>query len=634
MKLGAEAIVAGIASGNINMSGIQTSTGLPLATMDLSETSNEAHQKHMLSVIALETHRRARLIAAPTDPETVKLALRENNEPITLFGENPADRRERLKVVLANQEIQKAIQVQGIVKVVESLSTSNGTSSLLTNTSSSSSSSVSMIGISDNTKSVLAPSLASSASTTATSTTTISSSSASYYTVNPTGQTVIGGNEITPTGQTEIIYSPALPELIQARYSIMQYSTARAQERLQQQQKVQQSSSTRHTSSTETNQYAIQEEYYAAKLYRNIKHMQANISQSADERPLTSCALLPGHQSSSSSSRTNPCTLLATGGWNTVIRLWNTQTTTNVANLKGHTERIVGITWHPQAHDSVVNNGNNYGVLVSGAADSTAKLWKIPHDIMDQYTHPSSSSAMMDTTMDQHGSSSLSSSSTSSQRYTEQGIKETLSFNGHMARLGGVAIHPSGNYIGTTSYDKTWRLWDITTGKEILLQDGHAKEVYPITFHPDGSLVATGDLSGLGRIWDLRSGQSIFKLRGHSKQCLTMDWAPNGYHIATGSDDNTCIIYELRQQRTLYTLPAHNNLVSRVRFAPRSGEYLVTTSFDNTIKLWNTRDWSLLHTFVGHEGKVTDIAILDDEEHFYSTGFDRTWKLWSSEKEF
>lgn len=34
-----------------------------------------------------------------------------------------------------------------------------------------------------------------------------------------------------------------------------------------------------------------------------------------------------------------------------------------------------------------------------------------------------------------------------------------------------------------TSYDKTWRLWDVSTGRtamEILLQEGHAKEVYPI----------------------------------------------------------------------------------------------------------------------------------------------------------
>jgi U4/U6 small nuclear ribonucleoprotein PRP4 len=26
-------------------------------------------------------------------------------------------------------------------------------------------------------------------------------------------------------------------------------------------------------------------------------------------------------------------------------------------------------------------------------------------------------------------------------------------------------------------YDKTWRLWDVPTQKEVLMQEGHAKEV-------------------------------------------------------------------------------------------------------------------------------------------------------------
>lgn len=40
------------------------------------------------------------------------------------------------------------------------------------------------------------------------------------------------------------------------------------------------------------------------------------------------------------------------------------------------------------------------------------------------------------------------------------------------------------------------------------------------------------------------------------------------------------------------------------RYSRTSGEVLVSASFDNSAKVWSTRDWSLLRTLSGHEGKV------------------------------
>lgn len=63
---------------------------------------------------------------------------------------------------------------------------------------------------------------------------------------------------------------------------------------------------------------------------------------------------------------------------------------------------------------------------------------------------------------------------------------------GHQDRVCRVAFHPSGNYAASASFDTSWRLWDITTQKELLLQEGHSKEVYAIDFQEDGSLVGSG----------------------------------------------------------------------------------------------------------------------------------------------
>lgn len=63
---------------------------------------------------------------------------------------------------------------------------------------------------------------------------------------------------------------------------------------------------------------------------------------------------------------------------------------------------------------------------------------------------------------------------------------------GHQDRVCRVVFHPSGDYVASASFDTTWRLWDVSTQKELLLQEGHSKEVYSVEFQDDGALVASG----------------------------------------------------------------------------------------------------------------------------------------------
>ncbi len=68
-----------------------------------------------------------------------------------------------------------------------------------------------------------------------------------------------------------------------------------------------------------------------------------------------------------------------------------------------------------------------------------------------------------------------------------------LTLSGHSARVCRIAFHPTGKYLGSASFDGTWRLWDTERGgEELLLQEGHSKEVYAIEFQQDGALVCTG----------------------------------------------------------------------------------------------------------------------------------------------
>ncbi len=81
------------------------------------------------------------------------------------------------------------------------------------------------------------------------------------------------------------------------------------------------------------------------------------------------------------------------------------------------------------------------------------------------------------------------------------------------------------------------------------------------------------------------------------------------YRLVTGSEDHTARIWDLRQNKTVYTLPAHTSLVSMVKYEPENGRFLVTGSYDRSIKAWASPTWAPLRTLTGHDGKIMALDV-------------------------
>ena len=206
---------------------------------------------------------------------------------------------------------------------------------------------------------------------------------------------------------------------------------------------------------------------------------------------------------------------------------------------------------------------------------------------------------------------------------------------GHGDRLGRVAFHPSGAYVGTACFDATWRLWDVETGAELLCQEGHSRAVYCIAFQCDGALALSGGLDAHARVWDLRTGRSVLVLSGHVKALLAADWAPCGTLAATGAGDNAARVWDIRAAgRCVATLPAHASLLSAVRFEPHAGAVLLTASYDATLKAWSGADWRLLRAVRATEGRVMAADVGARAELVATVAYDRTVKIWTTGAEY
>src|SRR4051794_41947320 len=60
--------------------------------------------------------------------------------------------------------------------------------------------------------------------------------------------------------------------------------------------------------------------------------------------------------------------------------------------------------------------------------------------------------------------------------------------------------------------DKTVRIWDAKSGKEVRKLEGHSDGVWSVAFSPDGSRIAFGSFDKTIRIWDVKSGKEVQKL--------------------------------------------------------------------------------------------------------------------------
>merc|ERR1712137_791673 len=88
-----------------------------------------------------------------------------------------------------------------------------------------------------------------------------------------------------------------------------------------------------------------------------------------------------------------------------------------------------------------------------------------------------------------------------------------------------------------------------------------------------------------------------------------------------------CKVWDLRKRNIEYTIPAHTNLVSNVKFEKNNGEFLLSSSYDNTARLWASKTWLPLATLQGHDNKLSGCDISPDSKTIATCSFDRTFKL-------
>ncbi|UCG27542.1 MAG: caspase family protein [Bacteroidales bacterium] len=227
----------------------------------------------------------------------------------------------------------------------------------------------------------------------------------------------------------------------------------------------------------------------------------------------------------------------------------------------------------------------------------------------------------------------------------EQNI-ETVIQTGHYASVTAVAYSPDGKFAATGSNDKTIKLWDALTGREIRTYHGNNGESRHLTFSLNGTLIASVDQDFSLKIWKVATSELIRTIVIPEDDILCATFTPDD-NILTGSEENHAVLWDIntgKEIRRFNPLPRDIPMQKNFRYpSARSAEIspdgtlLLTGSNDRTVILFDFHSGEELMKFKGDRGSCTSCLIsasfsFDGEQFVTLYDSVHVWKVETGER--
>jgi WD40 repeat protein len=265
------------------------------------------------------------------------------------------------------------------------------------------------------------------------------------------------------------------------------------------------------------------------------------------------------------------------------IKVWDIQTGKELITLKGHTQKVNGVTGMAFSPD---------GKRLASAATIEAgfnearevKVWDLA---MGKELHT----------------------------LTGGGINVAFSPDGKRLASAGNLFQPGKGLEEVT-------VWDAKTFKELYTLKGGG---FSVVFSPDSKLLASANGKEI-KLWNALTGEELTSLKSGS---YNVAFSPDGKRLAAPLSDHTLMVYDGQTGSKLLTLEGHTDWANSVVYSP-DGKRLASASNDKTVKVWDAQTGEELLTLQGHSAGVQAVAFSLDGYRLVSAAADGIVKVWDA----
>src|SRR5262245_10596491 len=149
-------------------------------------------------------------------------------------------------------------------------------------------------------------------------------------------------------------------------------------------------------------------------------------------------------------------------------------------------------------------------------------------------------------------------------------------FKGHTDWVNRVSYVADDKFLVTAGRDKTLRIWEVGSGKEVLKIKDLPAPALALAVDAQGTKVVTtaGKWNKEKQVWtgetdiyDAKNGKLLTAIKGHSEPIEAVALSPDGTKVVTASNDGTAKVWDLAGKELL-TLKGHTGPVAAVAYSP------------------------------------------------------------------